>query len=125
MVLIQRRRKNVRRLAQLRRFAQSTICGPNTKPPFRGSVATLLGSPASPLRQRLLENADRPLKPGEFEKFLQRLAADTGSSHDLLDLWWRNIPTLSEYGQGLSKPLMFYVANVLNAAQDAQDLNFA
>jgi hypothetical protein len=32
MVLIQRRRKNVRRLAQLRRFAQSTICGPNTKP---------------------------------------------------------------------------------------------
>jgi hypothetical protein len=92
---------------------------------FRGSVATLLGSPASPLRQRLLENADRPLKPGEFEKFLQRLALDTGSSHDLLDLWWRNIPTLSEYGQGLSKPLMFYVANVLNAPQDAQDLNFA
>jgi hypothetical protein len=93
--------------------------------PFRGSVATLLGSPASPLRRRLLENADRPLKPGEFEKFLQRLAADSGSSHDLLDLWWRNIPTLSEYGQGLSKPLMFYVANVLNAPQDAQDLNFA
>jgi hypothetical protein len=92
---------------------------------FRGSVATLLGSPASPLRRQLLENADRPLKPGEFEKLLQRLAADTGSSHDLLDLWWRNIPTLSEYGQGLSKPLMFYVANVLNAAQDAQDLNFA
>jgi hypothetical protein len=92
---------------------------------FRGSVATLLGSPRSPLRQRLLENADRPLKPGEFEKFLQRLAADTGSSHDLLDLWWRDIPTLSEYGQGLSKPLMFYVANVLNAPQDAQDLNFA
>jgi hypothetical protein len=92
---------------------------------FRGSVATLLGSPASPLRQRLLENADRPLKPGEFENFLQRLAVDIGSSHDLLDLWWRNIPTLSEYGQGLSKPLMFYVANVLNAPQDAQDLNFA
>jgi hypothetical protein len=92
---------------------------------FRGSVATLLGSPASPLRQSLLERAEQPLKPGEFEKFLQRLAFDTGSSHDLLDLWWRNIPTLSEYGQGLSKPLMFYIANVLNAPQDAQDLNFA
>jgi hypothetical protein len=92
---------------------------------FRGSVATLLGAPGSPLRQRLFENADRPLKSGEFEKFLQRLAVDTGSSHDLLDLWWRNIPTLSEYGQGLSKPLMFYVANVLNAPQDAHDLNFA
>jgi hypothetical protein len=73
----------------------------------------------------LLENGDRPLKPGEFEKFLQRLAVDIGSGHDLLDLWWRDIPTLSEYGQGLSKPLMFYVANVLNAPQDAQDLNFA
>ena len=92
---------------------------------FRGSVATLLGSPGSPLRQRLLESAERPLQPGEFEKFLQRLALDTGSSHDLLDLWWRDIPTLSEYGQGLSKPLMFYISNVLNAPQDAQDLNFA
>jgi hypothetical protein len=92
---------------------------------FRGSVATLLGSPGSPLRQRLLENGGRPLKAGEFEKFLQRLAVDSGSTHDLLDLWWRDIPTLSEYGQGLSKPLMFYIANVLNAPQDAQHLNFA
>src|SRR5499433_2515516 len=40
-------------------------------------------------------------------------------------LWWRDTPTLSEYGQGLSKPLMFYVANVFNSPQDAQDLNFA
>jgi hypothetical protein len=92
---------------------------------YRGSVATLLGSPGSPLRQRLLENAERPLKPGEFEKFLQHLALATGSSHDLLDLWWRDIPTLSEYGQGISKPLMFYVSRVFNAPQDAQDLNFA
>lgn len=92
---------------------------------YRGSVATLLGSPGSPLRQALLESPEQPLKPGDFEKFLQRLASDTGSSHDLFDLWWRDIPTLSEYGQGLSKPLMFYVANVFNASQDAQDPNFA
>ena len=92
---------------------------------FRGSVATLLGAAASPLRQQLLGNAERPLEPGAFEKFLQRRSSDTGSTHDLLDLWWRDIPTLSEYGQGLSKPLMFYVANVFNSPQDAQDLNFA
>src|SRR5262249_37285357 len=92
---------------------------------YRGSVATLLGAAASPLRQQLLGNSERPLKPGAFEKFLQRLASDTGSTHDLFDLWWRDIPTLSEYGQGLSKPLMFYVANVFNSPQDAQDLNFA
>jgi hypothetical protein len=92
---------------------------------FRGSVATLLGAAGSPLRQRLLGNGERPLEPGAFEKFLLRLSSDTGSSHDLLDLWWRDIPTLSEYGQGLSKPLMFYVSNVFNSPQDAQDLNFA
>jgi hypothetical protein len=92
---------------------------------YRGSVATLLGAAASPLRQQLLGNSERPLEPGAFEKFLQRLASDTGSTHDLLDLWWRDIPTLSEYGQGLSKPLTFYVANVFNSPQDAQDLNFA
>jgi hypothetical protein len=49
---------------------------------------------------------------------------DTGNSHDLLDLWWRDIPTLSEYGQGLSKPLIFFISNVLNAPADAHDLNF-
>ena len=68
---------------------------------YRGSVATLLGSPGSPLRRQLLVEAEQPLKPYEFERFLQKLAADTGSTHDLLDLWWLDIPTLSEYGQGL------------------------
>lgn len=87
---------------------------------FRGSVATLLGSPGSPLRRRLFGDGERPLAPDSFENFLRALAADTGNSHDLLDLWWRDIPTLSEYGQGLSKPLAFYVANFLNAPQDAQ-----
>jgi hypothetical protein len=92
---------------------------------YRGSVATLLGSPESVLRQRLLGTAEQPLKPGDFEKFLQQVAIDTGNTHDLLDLWWRDVPTLSEYGQGLSKPLMFYISNVFNSSQDAPDLNFA
>ena len=91
---------------------------------FRGSVATLLGSPGSPLRHQLLENVERPLMPNDFEIFLQRLAIDTGSTHDLFDLWWLDIPTLSEYGQGLSKALVFYLSNVLNAPADAHDLNF-
>jgi hypothetical protein len=91
---------------------------------YRGSVATLLGAPGSPLRRRLLDNDERPLQPGEFERFLQVLAMDTGNSHDLLDLWWRDIPTLSEYGQGLSKPLIFFISNVLNAPADPHDLNF-
>jgi hypothetical protein len=92
---------------------------------FRGSVATLLGSPGSPLRQRLLDNGERPMKSGDFEKILEKVALDVGNTHDLLDLWRRDIPTLSEYGQGLSRPLMFYISNVFNWPQDAQDLNFA
>ena len=89
---------------------------------YRGSVATLLGSPGSPLRHQLLDNAERPLQPTEFERFLEKLASDTGNSHDLLDLWWRHIPTLSEYGQALSRPLIFFISNVLNAPTDAHDL---
>jgi signal transduction histidine kinase len=49
---------------------------------YRGSVATLLGSPGSPLRRQLLVEAEQPLKPYEFERFLQKLAADTGSTHE-------------------------------------------
>jgi hypothetical protein len=77
---------------------------------YRGSVATLLGSPGSPLRHQLLDNAERPLQPTEFERFLEKLASETGNSHDLLDLWWRHIPTLSEYGQALSRPLIFFIS---------------
>ena len=35
-----------------------------------------------------------PAAAQEFERFLQRLAIDTGNSHDLLDLWWRRYPDL-------------------------------
>ena len=92
---------------------------------YRGSVATLLGSAGSPLRKLLLENDQQPLKPFDFEKFFRKLILDTGSTHDLLDLWWQDIPTLSEYGQGRSKALMFYVWNIFNAPTDPKDYNFA
>ena len=62
--------------------------------------------------------------PGSLKDFFKCSRCDTGNSHDLLDLWWRDIPTLSEYGQGLSKPLIFFISNVLNAPADAHDLNF-
>ena len=92
---------------------------------YRGSVATLLGSKGGPLRRILLENDEQPLKPLDFERFLRKLTLDTGSTHDLLDLWWHDIPTLSEYGQGRSKALMFYVWNVFNVPTDPKDYNFA
>ena len=92
---------------------------------YRGSVATILAAPGSPLRHRLGENGKQPLKPDAFEHFLRKVGLDTGNSHDLLDLWWRDIPTLSEYGQGLSKPFMFYMSHILRAPQDSRQLNFA
>jgi hypothetical protein len=92
---------------------------------FRGSVATLLGSPGSPLRALALGDGARDLQQNTFERFIAKLTADTGNMHDLLDLWRRNIPTLSEYGQGVSKPLTFYVSHLLNAPQDTQHPSFA
>jgi hypothetical protein len=92
---------------------------------YRGSVATLIGAPESPLRRQLLENPEQPLRPSDFESFLRTLAIATGSTHDLLDLWWADIPTLSEYGQGRPKELMFYVTGILNSIADPPDYNFA
>ncbi len=89
---------------------------------FRGSVATIIGAPGSPLRQRLFGNA--PLASGDFETLLREVGKVTGSSHDLLDLWWRRIPTLSEYGQGISKGLAFFVSNMLNDHSDATEPYF-
>jgi hypothetical protein len=91
---------------------------------YRGSVATILGGPGGSLRPLLGLSPNEPLRGGQFESFL-RLAAESGSSHDLLDLWWWNIPTLSEYGQGVSRPLMFYMSNFLSSPGDATELNFA
>jgi hypothetical protein len=73
----------------------------------------------------LLEKDEQPLALFDFEKLLRKLVLDTGSAHDLLDLWWHDIPTLSEYGQGRSRTLMFYVWNVLNAPTELKDYNFA
>ena len=88
---------------------------------YRGSVATLLGSPGSPLRRQLLVEAEQPLKPYEFERFLQKLAADTGSTHDLLDLWWLDIPTLSERPGPVQTPPVLSIERPQRAA-DAHDL---
>jgi hypothetical protein len=91
---------------------------------YRGSVATLFGTPGSPLRQRLLESPEH-LRQREFEKFLTYALENMGNSHDLLDLWWLDIPTLTEYGQGISKALMFYVSELLTMPGDVTDINFA
>ena len=72
---------------------------------YRGSVATLLGSPGSPLRRQLLvESRAAARSPYEFERFLQKLAIDTGSTHDLLDLWWLDIPTLWSMARASPSP---------------------
>lgn len=91
---------------------------------FRGSVATILGPVGGTLRPLLGLTPDEPLRSGEIENFF-RLAKESGSSHDLLDLWWWNIPTLSEYGQGVSQQLTFFILKFLSADGDGKDLNFA
>ena len=38
-------------------------------------------------------------------------------------MWWFNIPTLSEYAQGISRQFMFYVANFLSDPDDRHDVS--
>jgi hypothetical protein len=92
--------------------------------PFRGLVATVLGAHDGTLRSLARLSPREPVHAGQFEELL-KLAAETGSSHDLFDLWYWRIPTLSEYGQGISRPLMFYVSSFLSSPQDVRDLNVA
>jgi hypothetical protein len=92
--------------------------------PFRGYVATILGSPGGSIRPVVGLTANEPLP---FMKFLEFPAAigEAGSSLDFHDLWWHGIPTLSEYGQGVSKPLMVYIHDLLSSPGDVSEINYA
>jgi len=74
---------------------------------FRGSVATILGAKGGSLREALGLPDAAPLAPGQFEVFFNKVRAATGNDHDLLDMWWFGIPTLSEYAQSISRQLFF------------------
>ncbi|RDI48140.1 hypothetical protein [Aquicella lusitana] len=92
---------------------------------FKGIVATLYGNKNGSLRQVAGVRKTTAVEAGQFEEFLTAAAKETGSSHDLLDLWTWNIPTLSEYGQGLSRPLTFYIIKFLSNPGDAAETHFA
>jgi hypothetical protein len=92
---------------------------------FRGSVATILGAKGGSLRKALGLPDTTPLAPGQYEDFLNKVRAATGNDHDLFDLWWFDIPTLSEYAQGISRQFMFYVTNFLSDSGDPRDVGFA
>jgi len=91
---------------------------------FRGSVATIFGTAEGSLRKAPGVRQTPAVIAWQFETFLTAAAA-SGSTHDLLDLWSHNIPTLSEYGQGLSRPLMFYMSRFLKSRDDEMDSHFA
>lgn len=110
-----------RRTAITELLRQETALHPRER--FRGSVATILGSPNGTLRKMLGLGATDNIKYGQFESLLAA-AAKSGSTHDLLDLWTWNIPTLSEYGHGISRPLVFYVSKFLSTPGDAIEIHF-
>jgi hypothetical protein len=88
-------------------------------------VATILGAKGGSLRKALGVPDTTPLAAGQYEVFLNKVRAATGNDHDLLDLWWFNIPTLSEYAQSISRQFMFYVTNFLSDPGDPGDVGFA
>jgi len=92
---------------------------------FRGSVATIWGAKGGSLRKALGLPETMPLAPGQFETFIAKVGSATGNDHDLFDLWWFNIPTVSEYAQGISRQYMFYVSNFLIDAGDPNEMGVA
>jgi len=93
--------------------------------PFRGSVATILGLKGGSLRKALGISDAAPLAPNQFELFRNKVRAATGNDHDLFDVWWFDIPTVSEYAQGISRQYIFYVANFLSDPCDSSDVSMA
>lgn len=93
--------------------------------PFRGSVATIWGAKNGSIRRVLGLSETKPLSPGQFEKFISKVGATTGNDHDLFDLWWFDIPTMSEYAQGVSRQFMFYVTNFLSDPGDPIEVDIA
>lgn len=91
---------------------------------YRGAVATVLGAPHGSLRKAFGFSPDAPLSTSQRAAVLE-LAAQSGHSHDLLDLWWPGIPTLSEYAQGISPPLMRYITEFLILPGDEISVNYA
>lgn len=91
---------------------------------FRGSVATILGARNGSLRKRAGLASDVPVRAFQFLDFDAAVKADTGSDHHFLDLWWLGVPTFSEYGQGISRPMAFIAANFLSYPDDAPTRNY-
>jgi hypothetical protein len=81
--------------------------------PYRGSVVTVL---------RLGEDSFKGAYPTELQQL--RLASRTGNGHALLDLWWFWIPTLEEYGQGVTRPLREYARRYLSDAAAPPSTHF-
>ena len=90
---------------------------------FRGSVATILGSKGGLLRKVLGLPETAPLVPGQHETFLNHELMATGNDHTLLDMWWHDIPTLSEYAQGISRQFVFYMTNFLSDPGDPNEVS--
>lgn len=84
---------------------------------FRGLVATILGSTGGSIRKPLGLTPQEPLPPFTYMKF-NELISESGGQHDSLYFWWKNIPTLSEYGQGISKPLAIYMNDFLGDGEN-------
>ena len=96
----------------------------NPGDPFRGSVATILAEPGGSLRPLLGFSEGQVLPAFAFLQFNTALG-ELGGEHDLHRLWWLNIPTISEYGQGVSRPLMTYMTEFLSAPGTPTEINYA
>ena len=88
---------------------------------FRGYTASIIGAPGGDLRRELGLPSSSPITMPDLHRG-RVLLLRTGSTHMLNDLWWWDIPTLSEYGQGISPQLRRF--GELFLGSDPSTLNY-
>jgi hypothetical protein len=88
---------------------------------FRGSSASYFAGKNSPLREILLERAEAGENLASSQLFIDAyyyVKQHYNNIHVFTDLWEHNIPTIEEYGQMISVPMMIFFQHLLAEPSD-------
>lgn len=92
---------------------------------FRGSVATFIAGEDSPLRVLIdPNNPSGAFKSSYYTYARAQLKILFGNAHMFSDLWKFNIPSIEEYGQWITVPLMYFFKEMFTKPEDLFYRNF-
>ena len=75
---------------------------------FRGSLATVFGSPSGDMMRLSGYHQANPEPPAQIEEYFGLALRKLGTSLALLDMWELGVPTFEEYGQAITPSLELY-----------------